>query len=95
MNELVLYLSPNAQDRDHKAMGILDKYYNDCITNVCPINIIQGKTLTFGNLFIQEIISKLSEVYIKTKKQVYVVSVIGAQSSAKSTLLNYLFRCKF
>jgi predicted GTPase len=28
-------------------------------------------------------------------KDIFVVSVIGAQSSAKSTLLNYLFKCNF
>ena len=28
-------------------------------------------------------------------KKVYIVSIIGAQSSAKSTLLNYLFKSKF
>ena len=37
----------------------------------------------------------MSNRYAAQNKKVFVVSVIGAQSSAKSTLLNFLFRCKF
>lgn len=60
-----------------------------------PINIIDGKTLKFGNQELKSFIEELSIVYKQANRKVYVVSVIGAQSSAKSTLLNMLFRCSF
>jgi hypothetical protein len=60
-----------------------------------PINIVEGKTLKFGNPELRSFFHELNETYAKTNKKVYVISVIGAQSSAKSTLLNMLFRCSF
>ncbi len=62
---------------------------------MAPINLIDGKTLKFGNEELRNFIYELGEVYAKTNKKVFVISVIGAQSSAKSTLINYLFRCSF
>ena len=60
-----------------------------------PINIVEGKTLKFGNPELRSFFHELNEIYAKTNKKFYVISVIGAQSSAKSTLLNMLFRCSF
>ncbi len=43
-----------------------------------PINIVDGKTLKFGNEELLSFINELSEIYVKKGKKVYVVSVIGA-----------------
>lgn len=60
-----------------------------------PINIVDAKTLAFGNKYLQEFCYNMSRNEKYKNKKVYVISIIGAQSSAKSTLLNYLFRCRF
>lgn len=59
-----------------------------------PIILIDGKTLTFGNPFLKNFFDEIAKD-IPSDKKIYVVSVIGIQSSAKSTLMNYLFNCRF
>jgi hypothetical protein len=44
---------------------------------MAPINIVDGKTLKFGNEELHNFINELSEIYAKKDKKVYVVSVIG------------------
>ena len=46
----------------------------------------------FGGDHLGELLRRLD---LKTSKPIVVVSVIGVQSSGKSTLLNYLFGCEF
>lgn len=53
------------------------------------INLINGSTLVFGN----EILYNLFKLI--NSKTFFVISIIGPQSSAKSTLMNYLFGCGF
>ena len=58
-----------------------------------PLNILIPDTLTFGNHFIKD---KFEQIDKKNKKNginknIYVISIIGIQSSAKSYLLNKLF----
>ena len=72
----------------------LKTYFNDAFAKNAPINLIDGKTLFYGNKFLSEFFLDVSKSFDVDDK-FFVVSVIGAQSSAKSTLLNYLFGCGF
>ena len=65
-------------------------FLNDKIESASPLSLIDGKSLLFGNSIIEKILSD-----IDYDDDVFVISIIGAQSSAKSTLLNYLFGCGF
>lgn len=60
-----------------------------------PINLVDGKNLIFGNKYLKDFCKALSSTIKFSNKKIFVISVIGAQSSGKSTLLNYLFRCQF
>jgi hypothetical protein len=42
MNEIIIY---NEQAKTNELSEIIAKFYNDNISNVSPINIIDGKTL--------------------------------------------------
>ena len=53
-----------------------------------PFEIIDGDNLYFSSRFFKEVMFNLSE-------KILVLSVIGPQSSGKSTLLNFLFGCNF
>ena len=72
----------------------LKNYYNELYNTLNPINLIDGNTLLFGNSFLKTFFEEISKK-IPSNKKVFVVSVIGIQSSAKSTLMNYLFNCRF
>ena len=72
----------------------LNLYLQDTIKKGAPINLICGKTLIYGNTYLSELFSDL-KADIEPDEKYFVISVIGAQSSAKSTLLNYLFGCGF
>ncbi|XP_062510049.1 interferon-induced very large GTPase 1-like [Corticium candelabrum] len=59
------------------------------------MQLLRGNPLQMtASKFIQDIMKQLG-VELKNRSDLLVVSVIGAQSSAKSTLLNYLFGCGF
>ena len=60
-----------------------------------PINLVDGKNLLFGNKYLRDFCKDLSLDKRLEHKKIFVISIIGAQSSGKSTLLNYLFRCQF
>jgi len=53
---------------------------------------LRGTPLQMGPNFLKEVLRSLS---VEDARDVLVISVIGAQSSAKSTLLNVLFGCGF
>lgn len=54
-----------------------------------PFEIIDGDNLKFSADVLKRIFYNFKE------KRVFVISVLGPQSSGKSTLLNFLFGCKF
>ena len=59
------------------------------------MQLLRGNPLQMtASKFIQDTIRQLG-VELKNRSDLLVASVIGAQSSAKSTLLNYLFGCGF
>ena len=81
--------------------------YSNHVERGEPFELIDGDNLRYFN---QDIDSLLSNMYqkrirelevmnegndIKIKQAPIVVSILGPQSSGKSTLLNYLFGCKF
>jgi len=57
-----------------------------------PMQLLRGSPLQMGADFMLDVLRGLS---IEDSRELLVISVIGAQSSAKSTLLNYLFGCDF
>ena len=81
--------------------------YSNHVERGEPLELIDGDSLRYFN---QDINSLLSDMYqkrlselkgknegknIKIQEAPIVVSIFGPQSSGKSTLLNYLFGCKF
>ena len=58
-----------------------------------PLNIMNAHTFEFGNKYLKENIKLLRKKYID--HQFYVISIIGCESHAKSSLLNSLFDTKF
>lgn len=60
-----------------------------------PMQLLAGNPLTMmGGEFLRAVLRELDVTDLKGRK-LRVISVIGAQSSAKSTLLNFLFGCEF
>ena len=70
----------------------LAKTYRDWIMKGNPMQLLRGAPLYMASKFISSILRLFQE---ESNRRVFVVSVIGMQSSAKSTLLNYLFGCGF
>ncbi|XP_062517975.1 interferon-induced very large GTPase 1-like [Corticium candelabrum] len=66
--------------------------YTQSVMRSYPIQLLRGNPLHMPSEFISEV---LRSIQVESTRQLFVVSVIGAQSSAKSTLLNYLFGCGF
>ena len=77
------------RERDD-VFDILKRKYIEMIYNGFPIHLARGNDLKISNTFLDEVIHT-----IDLKQNMFVISVIGKQSSAKSTLLNYLFGCNF
>ena len=66
--------------------------YTQCVMRGYPIQLLRGNPLHMPSEFMSEV---LRSIQVESTRQLFVISVIGAQSSAKSTLLNYLFGCGF
>jgi len=58
----------------------------------CPVQLLYGSPLQCAGQFLVEVLKDLGAQHAR---DLLVISVIGIQSSAKSTLLNYLFGCGF
>ncbi|CAE8738257.1 unnamed protein product, partial [Polarella glacialis] len=58
----------------------------------CPVQLLFGSPLQCAGQFLVEVLKELGAEH---SRELFVISVIGIQSSAKSTLLNYLFGCGF
>jgi len=74
---------------------IVSKYIISAIEQGAPVNLLNGQVghnLKFGNSFLEKI---LGSNFQENNAKYLVISIIGAQSSAKSTLLNFLFGCGF
>ena len=74
---------------------LIKQIYTQCVLEGYPMQLLRGNPLQMtANKFMRDIMKQLG-VDLKNRSNLLVVSVIGAQSSAKSTLLNYLFGCGF
>ena len=73
--------------------GLAKRVYTQCVVEGYPMQLLRGNPLQMtANNFLKDVFTQLDS---RSKNKLLVVSVIGAQSSAKSTLLNYLFGCGF
>ena len=73
---------------------IAKNVYLDCVLDGYPMQLLQGNPLQMAGAFLKDVIASV-DIDLAEQEKLFVVSVIGAQSSAKSTLLNYLFGCGF
>ena len=79
----------------HLDPQVIKQVYTQCVLEGYPMQLLRGNQLQMtASKFIQDIMRQLG-VELKNRNNLVVVSVIGAQSSGKSTLLNYLFGCGF
>lgn len=66
--------------------------YTEFVLSGHPMQLLRGRPLYMVDELLSDVLRELTS---SSRKPLFVVSVIGAQSSAKSTLLNYLFGCGF
>ena len=98
--ELCELLEDDTIVNDHLRKLRLDPHltkqvYTQCVLEGYPMQLLRGNPLQMtASEFIEDIMRQLG-VELKNRSNLLVVSVIGAQSSGKSTLLNYLFGCGF
>ena len=69
----------------------LKKAYLREVTEGYPIHLIKNNSVSIHHQFLEEI---FHNEYFRDK-QYFIISILGMQSSAKSTLLNYLFGTDF
>ena len=70
--------------------------YLDYLKQGFAMQLLQGKPLQMAGQFMRDVLSELDrQESSEEEKDLFVVSVIGEQSSGKSTLLNSLFGCGF
>ncbi|EEH11763.2 endo-1,4-beta-xylanase xylA, putative (macronuclear) [Tetrahymena thermophila SB210] len=70
----------------------IQSYYKYAFEKGIPIQFID-KTRKFGSNLLEEFFKQIDQKFRLSDYKI--VSVVGPQSSAKSTLMNYLFRCSF
>jgi len=90
LDEVLSYYETNENAKNSSEYKGIKKYLLSCMLQGGPLNLVNGKTLKFGN----ELFKEIFENDIDGEK-IFIISIIGAQSSAKSTLLNVLFGCGF
>jgi len=79
----------------YKVQKVRSVYTSLTARRGAPMQLLAGNPLTMmGGEFLRTVLRELDVTDLKGKK-LRVISVIGAQSSAKSTLLNFLFGCEF
>ena len=102
-SELIALTEVRAQDEHGRTMTLLEKEcglsgsqlctaYTHCVMRGYPMQLLRGAPLYMPSEFMSEV---LRSIQVESTRKLFVISVIGAQSSAKSTLLNYLFGCGF
>ena len=99
--ELEVLMSPDSPWDQSKALDVnvdlIHQAYAYSILSGAPIQLLKGTPLRLTDTaFLKNIMTAGTASGNNTKSgNILVVSVIGAQSSAKSTLLNFLFGCNF
>jgi len=86
-------------ERSNKEVGVVN--YDEalmcrvaCLKQGHPFQVLHGRPLQMAGGLLRRVLQAIDAQHAEPIG-VYVVSVIGAQSSAKSTLLNVLFGCGF
>ena len=95
MTEMYSAKSPNAFcDLLRIDCSTAKDLYFQCLKTRNIIPLLFGKPLRMAGTFVSDILEMI-DAEQKADERLFVVSVIGIQSSGKSTLLNYLFGCGF
>uniref|UniRef100_A0A6U6K0G9 VLIG-type G domain-containing protein n=1 Tax=Zooxanthella nutricula TaxID=1333877 RepID=A0A6U6K0G9_9DINO len=68
--------------------------WQDLLAGGQPFQLLHSRPLQIAGRFLRGVLEAIGAPHVDPRG-IYVVSVIGAQSSAKSTLLNFLFGCGF
>ncbi|RGB30800.1 hypothetical protein C1646_817692 [Rhizophagus diaphanus] len=71
----------------------LPKLYSELLISGHTIELLNGDTGTISEAWFSAICNHICNKYPKLK--IFVISILGLQSSGKSTLLNALFACRF
>jgi hypothetical protein len=71
---------------------VVHEVFQQCVLAGHPMQLLRGHPLYMAGDFLSAVLRRIQE---QGSRKLFVVSVIGMQSSAKSTLLNYLFGCGF
>ncbi|KAF0369731.1 interferon-induced very large GTPase 1-like [Gigaspora margarita] len=71
----------------------LPEYYADLLISGNTIELLDGDSMTINESWFLAICNRINDRFPKLR--IFVISIIGLQSSGKSTLLNALFACKF
>ncbi|RNA04921.1 interferon-induced very large GTPase 1-like [Brachionus plicatilis] len=91
-DELFLYVDwlDETKNSDHKLKDKIVDRFIKLIQNGHSIHLLRGSPLRVKSNLLRNIMNRMDNF-----KNIYVLSVIGEQSSAKSSLLNSLFGCDF
>jgi hypothetical protein len=82
-------LKQNVESFKNKMTILVDRYIN-LFENGYAVHILRGKPLNLESKSLEMVFEKL-----KKRQEIYIITVIGEQSSAKSSLMNSLFGCDF
>ncbi|KAF0465726.1 interferon-induced very large GTPase 1-like [Gigaspora margarita] len=69
------------------------EYYADLLINGYTIELLDGDSTTISEAWFLAVCNYINKRFPDLK--IFVISILGLQSSGKSTLLNALFACKF
>ena len=72
--------------------ALVHEVFQQCVLAGHPMQLLRGRPLYMASDFLSAVLRRIQQ---HGSRKLFVVSVIGMQSSAKSTLLNYLFGCGF
>ncbi|XP_037047982.1 interferon-induced very large GTPase 1-like [Bradysia coprophila] len=81
------------QNHSLDAIRSLPKYYAELMMDGFAIELLDGDESNINDLWFCAIAHSVCQ--IKKNLRVFVISILGLQSSGKSTLLNALFGCQF
>ncbi|CAG8653707.1 2834_t:CDS:2, partial [Racocetra fulgida] len=71
----------------------LPEYYAELLISGNTIELLDGDSITINEAWLLAICNCIDKRFPKLR--IFVISILGLQSSGKSTLLNALFACKF
>eukprot|EP00931_Biecheleriopsis_adriatica_P048614 TRINITY_DN28105_c0_g1_i1.p1 TRINITY_DN28105_c0_g1~~TRINITY_DN28105_c0_g1_i1.p1 ORF type:complete len:1757 (+),score=315.60 TRINITY_DN28105_c0_g1_i1:29-5299(+) len=91
--ELELVVERQGQTGDGHARATL--CYQSLLAGGHPFQLLHSRPLQMSGSFLRNVLEAIGVPKQDNIEGIYVVSVLGAQSSAKSTLLNFLFGCGF